>query len=263
LADRDLRSEYKSDKVQEAKRIIDKAIEKNVVLKLIGGLAVRNHCEIIDFCERDYSDIDMVGLSKHFEGIQRVFAELGYVENKDVLVESGGDRLQFITRDGREHIDVFMDKFDMDHDVIDLKERLNIEKYTISLSDILLTKIQIHFLNEKDVRDILTLFKDCRLGERDEPGVLNLKYIAGKCADDWGLYYDILVNIDKCLNLMDNYTISEGEKERIREGLLKLKQLIIDVPKTKKWLKRSKKRVKKPWWNIIEAEDREKIRDRV
>ncbi|MEM2109420.1 MAG: hypothetical protein QW327_02925 [Candidatus Odinarchaeota archaeon] len=90
MFDKDAIGEYKIDKVQEAKRIIDKAIEENVVLKLIGGLAVRNHCEIIDFCERDYSDIDLVGLSKQFKEIERVFSELGYVENKDVLVASGG-----------------------------------------------------------------------------------------------------------------------------------------------------------------------------
>ncbi|MEM2907119.1 MAG: hypothetical protein QW739_03465 [Candidatus Odinarchaeota archaeon] len=263
MFDKDAIGEYKIDKVQEAKRIIDKAIEENVVLKLVGGLAVRNHCEIIDFCERDYSDIDLVGLSKQFKEIERVFSELGYVENKDVLVASGGDRLQFLTRDGREHIDVFMDKFDMDHDVIDLKERLNIEKYTISLSDLLLTKIQIHKINEKDVRDILTILKDIPYGYEDQAGVVNFKYIAQKCSDDWGLYYDVVVNIDKCLNLMGNYTLTPQEAERIRNSLLTLKKFIEDEPKTKKWIKRSKIGVRKRWWNIIEAEDREKIRERV
>ncbi|MEM2109421.1 MAG: hypothetical protein QW327_02930, partial [Candidatus Odinarchaeota archaeon] len=158
-----------------------------------------------------------------------------------------------MTRDGREHIDVFMDKFDMDHDVIDLKERLNIEKYTISLSDLLLTKIQIHKINEKDVRDILTILKDIPYGYKDQPGVVNFKYITQKCSDDWGLYYDVMVNIDKCLNLMGNYTLTPQEAERIRNSLLTLKKFIKDEPKTKKWVKRSKIGVRKQWWNIIEA----------
>lgn len=253
---------YRGERVAEARRIVEKAVEKNVTLKLIGGLAVRNHCDIIDFCERDYSDIDLVGLSKQFKDIEKVFEELGYIEDKDVVLASGGQRIQFHSKDRKDHVDVFIDKFNMDHDVIDLKNRLHIEKYTISLSDILLTKIQIHEINEKDIRDILTLFKDCDIGEDDAPGTLNLKYIAEKCADDWGLYYDVTANIEKCLSLMKNYTLTLKEAEKIRKGLNQMKQLIEQKPKTKKWIKRSKIGLKKPWWNIIEAEDRENTRER-
>lgn len=251
------------DKINEAKRIIDKAAERGVLLKLIGGLAVRNHCEIIDFCERDYSDIDFVGLSEQFNGIEKVFSDLGYTHNKDVLLASGGRRMQFISRDGGEHIDVFLDKFEMDHDVIDLKSRLDLEKYTISLSDILLTKLQIHEINEKDIRDILTILKDIPDGVEDKPGVVNFKYLAQKCADDWGLYYDVILNIDKCLSLMGDYTLTVQEAEKIKTSLLALKKLIDEEPKTRKWVKRSKIGVRKQWWNIIEAEDREKNRTRV
>ncbi len=223
------------------------------MLKLIGGLAVRNHCEIINFCERDYSDIDFVGLSKQLKDIEKVFSELGYTHNKDVIISSGGRRMQFISGDGREHVDVFLDKFDMDHDVIDLKSRLNLEKYTIPLSDILLTKLQIHEINEKDIRDILTILKDIPYGEEDKPGFVNFKYIAQKCAVDWGLYYDVLLNIDKCLSLIGNYTLTVQEAERIKTGLISLKKLIEKEPKTKKWIKRSKIGVRKQWWNIIES----------
>ncbi len=251
------------DKVSEAKRIIDKAAERNIMLKLIGGLAVRNHCKIIEFCERDYSDIDFVGLSEQLKDIERVFTELGYTHNKDVLISSGGRRMQFISSNGLEHVDVFLDKFEMDHDVIDLKNRLKIEKYTISLSDILLTKLQIHKINEKDIRDILTILKDVPYGVEDKPGVVNFKYIAQKCAEDWGLYYDVLLNINKSLSLIENYTLTPLEVERIKTSLLVLKKFLEDEPKTSKWFKRSKTGLRRRWWNIIEAEDREADRRRV
>jgi hypothetical protein len=44
----------REDRIAEAMQIIDVARKKSALLRLIGGLAVRNHCEIIDFCERDY-----------------------------------------------------------------------------------------------------------------------------------------------------------------------------------------------------------------
>ncbi|MHA1836217.1 MAG: hypothetical protein ACTSYQ_04760 [Candidatus Odinarchaeia archaeon] len=121
--------------------------------------------------------------------------------------------LQFYKSDPKDYIDIFLDTFEMDHN-IDLKKRLNIDRYTISLSDILLTKIQIHKINEKDVRDILTLLKDKPLGYEDKPGIINIKYIAKLCAKDWGLYKDVTTNIEKCLKLMNRFTITKEEGER-------------------------------------------------
>ncbi|MFX1362708.1 MAG: hypothetical protein ACFE7A_04590, partial [Promethearchaeota archaeon] len=77
--DSSLNSEaVRESKITEAIHLIDAAREKGVVLRLIGGLAARNHCKIINFCERDYSDIDMVGLGKQAKKIVKLFKENGY-----------------------------------------------------------------------------------------------------------------------------------------------------------------------------------------
>ena len=60
------------------------------------------------------------------------------------------------------------------HD-ISLKNRLKIEDYTISTSDLLLSKRQIHRINEKDIRDILTILKDIPGGEEDVKGIINTR----------------------------------------------------------------------------------------
>lgn len=243
----------REDKIAEAIRIIDIARKKGAILRLIGGLAVRNHCEIIDFCERDYGDIDLVGLKKHFKKINETFKEAGYKENRHVAIATSGQQMQFYKQDLEDHVDVFLDVFRMEHDVV-LKERLTLEDYTISISDILITKLQIYTMNEKDLRDILTIVKDVPLDEEDKSGIINTKYIAQLCAKDWGLYTDILSNIDKCLNLLHHYNLLPEEVEQIQTKLTKLTEVIENEPKTRRWKLRAKIGKKKAWYRVVEEE---------
>ena len=105
--------------------------------------------------------------------------------------ERGADRIH-----PDDHVDVFLDTFRMDHDIA-LARRLEIEPYTVSLSDLLLTKLQIFRLNDKDLRDIVTLLADAEVGEQDGPGVIDGRYIGELCADDWGLFYDVTRNLQR------------------------------------------------------------------
>ncbi|WP_287582427.1 hypothetical protein [Candidatus Borrarchaeum sp.] len=243
----------REDRINEAIRIIDVARKKDAILRLIGGLAVRNHCEIIDFCERDYGDIDLVGLKKHFKKINETFKELGYTENRNVAIATSGQQMQFYKKDLEDHVDVFLDTFRMEHDVV-LKDRLTLEDYTISISDILITKLQIYTMNEKDLRDILTIVKDVSLDEEDKSGVINVKYIAQLCAKDWGLYTDIISNINKCLNLMHHYNLSPEEVKQIQIKLKTIKEMIENEPKTRRWKLRAKIGKKKSWYRVVEEE---------
>jgi hypothetical protein len=247
------KKKVREDRIAEAIRIIDIARKKGAILRLIGGLAVRNHCEIIDFCERDYGDIDLVGLKKHFKKINETFKELGYKENRNVAIATSGQQMQFYKEDLEDHVDVFLDTFRMEHDVV-LKDRLTLEDYTISISDILITKLQIYTMNEKDLRDILTIIKDVSLGEEDKSGIINVKYIAKLCSSDWGLYIDILSNIDKCLNLIHHYNLSPEEVEQIQNKLKKIKEIIEKEPKTRRWKLRAKIGKKKAWYRVVEEE---------
>src|SRR5665811_2065524 len=47
----------------EAMAILDAAKEHGAQLRLTGGLAIRRYCIDLDFMDREYSDIDFVGLS--------------------------------------------------------------------------------------------------------------------------------------------------------------------------------------------------------
>ncbi|MGD2248066.1 MAG: hypothetical protein PVF58_06640 [Candidatus Methanofastidiosia archaeon] len=228
----------KSNMIEEAVRIVDAASENSITLRIMGGLGTRLHCEVIDFCKRDYSDIDMVGLSNQSQKIVTLFKELGYQPDKRFNALHGHKRLKFEEHTNNRHIDVFLDHFDMDHDW-DLSNRLHLEEYTLPVSDLLLMKVQICKINEKDIQDIMTMLKDSQIGEKEASHTINVNYIAEKCSEDWGLYESVLENLDTVHTMIDNYELTDKEKTLIKNRLEKLTTALVTHKKTAKWRLRS------------------------
>lgn len=256
----------RDDMVEEARRIVDAARERGLVLRLYGGLGVRASCQVIAFCARDYSDIDLIGLRAQRAEIRRFFRDLGYDENLHFSQTTGGHQLQFVrpcAHDGEEsplhpddHVDVFLDTFKMDHQ-LGLKDRLTLDDYTIPVSDQLLTKLQVFKQDEKDVRDVLTLLKDLELAEHEAPGVIGLAYIAAKCADDWGLHHDVERNLSRAETMLPRYQLTDEEEGRVREALARLRRALADAPKPLRWRLRAKIGERRPWHNQVEEQGEE------
>ena len=252
--------------IAEAKGIIDAAREQGIVLRLIGGLAVRLHCETLDFCERDHGDIDLVGHRRDADRIAGFFADLGYEEKLHVRQATEGRQLQFATEcrhkdewaryapHNNDHIDVFLDTFKMDH-AIDLTDRLNLDEYTISVSDVLITKLQIAKINERDERDIFTLLADLELGTADNPGAIDVPYIARLCSRDWGLFHDVNISLAHLRKRLDDYPLAPGARDRVRSKLDRLEDAIEVQPKSRAWRVRQKIGTHIPWHDMIEEQD--------
>ena len=241
--------------VIESMRIIDKARARGVVLRLAGGLAVRQHCKQFEFCERDHGDIDCVGLSQQSSTIIETIQELGYQENTHVRFTTGGTRLVFEKPGSNDHVDVFLDVLRMEHD-IDLRDRLDIEKNTISVSDILVTKLIIAKMNEKDYRDIITIVKDLPLGEEDAPETINLKYIGALCGENWGLYQDALTTLDACADFMKQYHLKEDIAQEVLKRLMLIREAIVSHPKSVKWRLRSHIGKRIAWRKEVEMQNK-------
>jgi hypothetical protein len=263
----------------EAQRIIDLGRERDVTLRLTGGLAVRRYAVDLDFAEREYSDIDLVGLAREGGQIHELFTTLGYRENLHIAHATGNGQRQFFAPPqqakagsyiGRrahaltpaapsqlpsEHVDVFLDAMRMDHD-LDMRGRLNLDDYAVSAADIALSKLQIFNIDEKDVHDLVTLFKDVRLSEQDAPGVLNLAHIVATCASDWGLYIDVMANIDLCLDNLITYGLSGNEYHRVEHGLVQLQELMNEESKTLRWRLRARIGRRMAWRSEVDETGR-------
>jgi Fic family protein len=247
----------------EALALIDEARRFGVQVRLMGGLAVRRYCTDLGFMDREYSDIDLVGLSLQNRGLDEVFQRLGYAENRLVTEATGAGQLQYVKTQALEgagddllvdHVDVFLDVMRMDHD-LDVRDRLLIEDYAISPADAFIGKLQIGRLNLKDAHDVIALVKDVPLRETDDEHSLYVPGIAATCAADWGLYEDVLANIDKVLALLGDFELDEEERARVRRRLEAISEAIQAQEKPVGWRLRARVGRRVAWRRSIEDQD--------
>ena len=274
----------RADRVMsEALAIVDAAREQGVTLRITGGLAIRRYCSDLDFMDREYSDIDVVGLSSQFHDLQQIFAGLGYAENRYVTQATEAGQLQFVktetlvaagpsgaqpavTQSGVaseapaddprdaplvDHVDVFLDVMRMDHDV-DVQERLDLDDYAISPVDSMIAKLQIGKINQKDVHDVIALLKDVSLSETEGRPSIDVSYLADVCSRDWGLYHDITTNLDVVLAMVDDYGLNEGDLALVCERLATIKESVEDASKPIGWRLRARVGERVAWRREVE-----------
>jgi hypothetical protein len=241
-------SAIEQDIVQEAARLLSRASERGVLLRLIGGLAVRLHSPngIHPVLERGFKDIDFVSRRDRGKQIGGFFAEMGYEPNKVFNTMNAGRRLLFWDTGNGRRVDVFLGSFEMCHS-IPLERRLEVDPVTIPLAELLLTKLQIVQLNEKDVRDILALLHEHEVGDGDNE-VINAHQIARLCATDWGLWRTCQLNFDRIRSAIETYGFSPDERATLSARLATLAGRVDAEPKSTAWRLRARIGDRKRWY---------------
>ena len=245
----------RKDLVEEAYRILELAKERKIVLRLIGGVAMKIHCpnsqHLYKLLGRVIPDIDFVTYGKHHKDVQKMFIELGYEEDRMIKMIFYGKRLIFYDHPNNRHMDIFVDKLKMCHE-IDFTRRLELDYPTVTLVDMLLSKMQIVKLNDKDVIDTIVLLREHEIGNNDNETV-NGEYLAKLCANDWGLWKTITMNLENVKNLLPKYTaLPDADKKDVIQKIEKLSEAIEKAPKSTRWRLRSKIGEKKQWYTDVE-----------
>jgi hypothetical protein len=232
--------------------ILNSAKANNIYLRLIGSIAIRMHSESAraQVIPRALTDIDLVGYSKQCAEIMTLFQRLGYTGDEDFNSLHGSERLLFFGKDGL-RIDVFLDVLSMSHK-LDLQGRLELDYPTLPLTDLLMTKLQIAELNEKDVKDMICLLHDHELAESDLPEKINSKYVAELCSEDWGIYKTFNLNLNRILAYLDKLCENDQMRDHIRNQCNSLLQKIEAAPKSMKWKMRARVGEKKRWYQLPE-----------
>jgi hypothetical protein len=204
----------------ELKHILKASQEAGVLLRVIGSLAFQMHCPQFGYLQaamgRAYTDIDFAAYGKQSKQIQGLLTSLGYQEHREVFINSEGERAIFDKLAAGLHVDVFYEKLDFCHTIY-WKDRLEVDSPTIPLAELLLEKMQIVQINEKDVIDTLMLLLEHPLGEKDDE-TINIKRVAKLCADEWGLWRTTTMNLDKVQQLAQSYPqLTSEQKARVTE----------------------------------------------
>jgi hypothetical protein len=246
-----------ADLTAEAERIIQAASARDILLRLLGGMAIRihspsaNHRSLV----RHYPDLDLAMVGKRSNQAETLLAELGYSPNKSFNLLHGDRRLLFFDETHNRQVDIFVGSFHMCHRVPFAAERFRLESLTLPPAELLLTKMQIVELNEKDLRDLCALLLDHPVGEGDQETV-NAPYVARLCADDWGLWKTITLSIQKVRTFCAGSDLEPEQQEVINERLRKLNQALDEEPKGLKWKARNKVGERVRWYELPEEVQR-------
>lgn len=239
----------------ELERILTAGFEADVILRVIGSLAFQMHCSkyghLQEAMGRAYTDIDFAAYGDQAREIKDLMEGLGYVENREVFMVSGGDRSIFDDYDTGLYVDVFYDKLDFCH-VIHWDGRLEIDSPTIPLAELLLEKMQIVKINEKDVIDTIMLLLEHPLGDGDEE-TINIARVADLCAQDWGLWRTTTENLEKVRALTHHYPqLSAADRDVIAARIGEALRRIEAEPKPLAWRLRARVGDRVRWYNRVD-----------
>lgn len=242
--------------VHEALQYTKEAAAKGIPLRIMGGLAIYLHSKdqealwnsLARLGDKVFTDIDFMSDGRLVPNIVEFFQGIGYTCNESFLLLRGNTRIIFYGKT-IPMIDIFLDKLDMCH-TIDFDKRLDVDYPTISLADLLLEKLQIVQLNEKDVKDTIVLLRAHNVGD-DDRETINTSYIARLLSNDWGFYYTFTTNLTK---IRDYATRSEAlidHRGDLIGKIEKISQRVETEPKSTRWKMRAKLGPRKKWYQDV------------
>lgn len=236
-------------------RIVEAVEAGGGLIRVLGSIGVAMHCPdakaLLPSFERTYADIDFAAYSRDAKGIATALAGLGYVEDRELWITSEGRRAIFDHPARTIHLDVFYDRLEFCH-VIPLAGRLEADRPTIPPTELLLSKLQIVKINQKDIVDTLLLLLDHRLAAGDA-NVIDLDRIARLCAAEWGLWRTLTMNLQKVDGLVRAYPqLGESERQRAATAVRQVKAAIDAVPKSVAWRMRDRIGDRRQWWADVD-----------
>ena len=241
---------------EEADQLFRAAEEQRLVLRLTGSLAVRAHCAasaqlLEEMGRRPARDIDFMGVWKQQRDVSRMFETRGYLPDPDIkqAQEFGVKRLIYQHPDTTIKTDVFMDDLVMAH-VVPFGGRLELDSPTISVTDLLLSKLQIHEITENDLMDTIAIL-DHRVGGGDREAI-DANHIASIMSKDWGFWFTTLGNLEKVEGAVDRFpAIPATTADDVRTRVAALRAEIVQTPKTAKWKIRARMGTRVRWYEEV------------
>ncbi len=225
------------DTAEEGRRLATAAAAEGLPLVLLGGVAVWVQCPSARVAPlaRAYGDADFVGRSADRATITTFLEGQGYLGDKMFNALHGASRLNFTDPTRARPLDVLLDRFAMAHG-LDLRDRLALAPPTLPLADLLLTKLQVVSLNEKDLRDIVALLLDHRLA----PDAIDVDRILAVTSADWGFERTIHGTLGQVRDRLGAFSRPAAAAALVRARADELEAALAAAPKGRRWKLRAR-----------------------
>lgn len=235
----------------EAERVIAAIGADRVSARLTGGLAVARRCPaaLQPPLAREYADLDLVCGRRAGRALSACLERAGYQADKNFNAVHGAQRLYFVDPASGRHIDVFVGVVKMCH-TIDVSHRLELLQDTLTPSDLLLTKLQIVEVNEKDLLDLLALVHDVP-SEAGRDDALDAVYLGRLWGADWPLWRtsrQTLMHVRHAAGV----TLTDGARDRALETIAALEDVLETCAKSTRWRLRARIGERVRWYELPE-----------
>src|SRR3990170_4712986 len=131
--------------IEQALRILEAANRRKLTLRLVGALAFHIHCPAFNYIQREsqryFTDVDFMAYIEQKGAIEKMFADLAYLEDPRIKTVPGLKRSIFFTRNHAWHSDVVYDVPEFPHE-INFRGRLENDYPPLTLVDLPVEKMQ-------------------------------------------------------------------------------------------------------------------------
>jgi len=238
--------------LSRAREAITAAAQRGVCLRLLGDMAVKAVCHSAAriTLPPEGLDLDFAVYGRDRKQLDLMMESLGYAPHRRFNALHGHTRLKYAAEQEGVALDIFVDTFHMCHR-LQFAHRLELSELTLPVADLLLSNLQIVQMGEKDLRDIYAILCDYEPGPAGGANSLDADYLASVCSDDWGWYKTVTLNLDKSIELVDDF-LGDEDKQLYVSRARRIRQIIEAVPKSLRWQARARIGETRRWYDLPE-----------
>jgi putative nucleotidyltransferase-like protein len=233
--------------LEAATQIIELSETRGVRLRLLGGLAFKKLCPSSNESRfyRENKDIDLMGRREDTKEIVKIMETLGYKPREVFNKLNMGQRLIYYDMANKRRVDLFLDEFVMCHK-FNFKESILAGTYTLPITQLLMTKLQVVEKTEKEYSDLIAAFLDFEV--TDGRGEIRGDEIADLCSKDWGLYTTFWKSLESLLEKAQ--TIGSDDRNIVVPRIGKLMAIMGTKPKSFSWKMRARIGERTRWYDL-------------
>jgi hypothetical protein len=252
-----------ADPLAEALRVVDAADKRGLLVRLMGGMAIRAHAPDWPARTRRVEvDLDFATRGRDRGAFYHLLEAEGYTADKRHNALFGGKQAYFVDVPRSRPVDVLVDSLEMCHRFA-FGDRLAMSSPTLPLAELLLSKLQVVKINRKDVLDALVLLAEHPLGDddgapdsREGLGTINVPRILSFTSTDWGWWRTVTGNLDTLDQYLaveltpEDLDLNNGREILFQPGaqIAALRSAIDEAPKSTKWRLRAKVGERASWY---------------
>jgi hypothetical protein len=234
-----------------AEHVLAEAARQGVKLKALGGIGcwlhAHEHGGDAHAYLREYGDVDFAMPGSASSRLAALMKDAGLSGVESFNVNGGASRRMYVSPETGVQVDIFIGEFSMCHEVpLDDCAFAPDGHPSLSATELLLTKLQVVELSEKDAIDAASLLAFHDIDERPEN--IHGGRIARLLANDWGLWRTVTANLAKLRERAELDTLP-ARGDAVKHRVEHLARLIDRERKSFRWKARAKVGDRVQWYS--------------